>query len=190
MTRFRRAQSSRYRKTKIIATLGPSTDTYEAITDLIEAGMDVARLNFSHGDYESHAQLIGLIRQICQEKGARIGLLQDLCGPKIRLGTIPQNHRELATGERVTLFAGEQYKEDKIPVNYPHLAEDVRPGAKILLADGLVELLVEENDGTDLVCTVLNGGAIASRKGANMPLTRCGTQGGGQRNGPCACHRK
>ncbi|MBF0170987.1 MAG: pyruvate kinase, partial [Nitrospinae bacterium] len=159
------------RKTKIICTIGPASESPEMIEKLIEAGMDVARLNFSHGTHAAHAQVVERIRAAGQKLGKHIGILQDLSGPKIRLGTLPQpvtlNH-----GEEVTFVAGEHASDGAIPVNYPYLAEDVSPGARILLADGLVELEVLRTEGGRVVCRVINDGTVSTHKGVNLPLTK------------------
>jgi len=159
------------RKTKIVCTIGPASSSPERLKQLIEAGMDVARLNFSHGDHETHRQTLRNIRRLSSEMGKEIGILQDLGGPKIRLGTLPVKERELDTGENVTLISAQSSDSDAIPVNYPHLAEDVEVGDRILLADGTVELSVVDKNSDQIDCKVLVGGAIQSHKGVNLPLS-------------------
>jgi pyruvate kinase len=157
------------RKTKIVCTLGPATDSAEGIRALLEAGMDVVRLNFSHGDREAHRATIRRIRAAAQELGRPIGILQDLGGPKIRLGELPEEGVALTAGEQVSLGVEGRTPAGALPVSYPHLLEDVRRGESILLADGAVELEVSEVAADRLVCTVVNGGVVSSRKGVNLP---------------------
>jgi pyruvate kinase len=158
-----------FRKTKIVCTIGPVTSTPERIRAMILAGMDVARLNFSHGDHESHRQTLRRIREISKELGKEIGVLQDLAGPKIRLGNLPNEERMLQTGERIALSPVEGDDPAVIPVNYPYLVEDVAVGNRILLADGLVLLKVLFKEADRVICEVLAGGAIQSHKGLNLP---------------------
>jgi len=160
-----------HRKTKIVCTLGPATDSPDRIRELIRAGMDVARLNFSHGDRESHRETIRLLRQVSQELGKAIGILQDLGGPKIRMGELPLEKKELQTGERIILSPKTSRDPSVIPVNYPYIVEDVHVGERILLADGLVELKVEEKKEDRIVCLVVLGGVVHSHKGINLPTT-------------------
>ncbi len=157
------------RRTKIVCTIGPVTSTPERIRAMILAGMDVARLNFSHGDHDSHRQTLHIIRETSKEVGKEIGILQDLAGPKIRLGNLPVEERVLQTGERIALSPVEGDDPTVIPVNYPYLIEDVAVGDRILLADGLVLLKVQSKESTRLICEVLAGGAIQSHKGLNLP---------------------
>ncbi|SMC27800.1 pyruvate kinase [Desulfacinum hydrothermale DSM 13146] len=159
----------RERRTKIVCTIGPSCDSEDRIREMIRAGMDVARLNFSHGDHAAHGRIIDIVRRVAAEEGREIGILQDLGGPKIRLGTLINRERTLATGETVRLFAGDETSDEHLPVNYPHLTEDVKEGDRILLADGLVELSVISKSSRELVCKVLLGGKIHSHKGVNLP---------------------
>ncbi len=162
----------KYRKTKIICTIGPASASLETLKKLIRAGMNVARVNFSHGDYKTHEKVIALVREAGTHVGEQVAILQDLSGPKIRLGKISASSLVLTHGQEVVLFAGDSSDNDDIPVNYPHLAEDVAEGARISLADGLVELSVERIEGGKLYCTVLNEGSVSSHKGVNMPLTK------------------
>ena len=162
---------SKGRHTKIVCTLGPSSFSAERIRQLILAGMDVARLNFSHGDHETHRKTIHRIRELSVELGKEVGILQDLAGPKIRLGELPVPERELKPGEEVAFSPGETSDPAVIPVNYPYLVEDVEKGDRILLADGLVELQVEAKQKGLVICRVVVGGVISSHKGMNLPLS-------------------
>jgi pyruvate kinase len=157
------------RKTKIVCTLGPATDSDEAIAALIDAGMDVVRLNFSHGDREAHRATIRRIREAATAAGREIGILQDLGGPKIRLGLLPDEGVQLETGGTVELAVEGAAPAGALPVDYLHLLDDVSEGETILLADGAAELEVVEVLADRLVCRVVNGGEISSRKGVNLP---------------------
>lgn len=159
------------RKTKIVCTLGPSTDSPEQIRALILAGMNVARLNFSHGDHESHRMILHTLREISRELGREIGILQDLGGPKIRIGKLPVQEWRLEVDNKVILSPVTQTDPSVIPVNYPYLVEDVSVGDRILLADGLVELRVEAKEGESVICRVVLGGTILSHKGINLPTS-------------------
>ncbi len=159
------------RRTKIVATLGPASRSPEVIRQLITAGMDVARLNFSHGDYEDHACTLATLRGIAAELDTPITILQDLQGPKIRVGRLPGDQLELRPEMRVALVAAGDFdgRADTIPIDYPHLAEDARPGMTVLLADGLMELEVEVVAAGGVQCRVVEGGLLKSRKGVNFP---------------------
>jgi len=157
------------RKTKIVCTLGPATDSAEGIASLIEAGMDVVRLNFSHGDREDHREKIRRIREVSKSMGREVGILQDLGGPKIRLGELPEEGVHLEAGSTVALGIDGKAADDVLPVSYPYLLEDVGVGERILLADGLAELEVREVKSDRLLCAILIGGTVTSRKGVNLP---------------------
>jgi pyruvate kinase len=160
-----------FRKTKIVCTLGPATSSSDMIIQLINEGMDVARLNFSHGDPAQHRQTIRTVRALSRRAGKEVGILQDLGGPKIRLGEISGGKRTLSRGERVTLVPGRAAERDVIPVNYAGLIEDLEKGVPILLADGTVQLMVVEKSAESAACEVIVGGVIYSRKGVNLPLS-------------------
>ncbi|WP_347862593.1 pyruvate kinase [Salimicrobium sp. PL1-032A] len=160
------------RKTKIVSTIGPSSENPEVLKQLIESGMNVARLNFSHGDFEEHGARIESIRQASKEAGKTVALLLDTKGPEIRTGDMKEKEVDLVKGS--TLYVSMDPVEGdatRISVTYPGLIDDVHPGSKILLDDGLIELLVEEidKDNNELKTTVLNNGPIKSKKGVNVP---------------------
>jgi pyruvate kinase len=157
------------RKTKIVCTLGPATNTREGIAELMRAGMNVVRLNFSHGDREEHRETIRRIRDVARDFGSEVGILQDLGGPKIRLGVLPDEGVELIAHHTVELSVDGDAIEGSLPVHYAHLLEDVKVGETILLADGAAELEVGEVRSDRLVCRVINGGFVSSRKGVNLP---------------------
>lgn len=159
-------------RTRIVCTLGPATESPEMIRQLIESGMDVARLNFSHGSYEWHAERIRLIREIARELGEPVAILQDLCGPKIRLGTMEEG-AVLKADETFVLTAEEVAlgNAERAHVTYERLAQEASVGDPILLDDGLLELEVTEISGSDVITRVVEGGPILSRKGVNLPNT-------------------
>ncbi|MBL7111780.1 MAG: pyruvate kinase [Bacteroidales bacterium] len=159
------------RRTKIIATLGPASQSPEMIRQLILAGMDVARLNFSHGTYPDHARVIGNLRKISAELDKPITILQDLQGPKIRVGILPQGQMELEKETIMKLVPEDLYTglNDEIPIDYPSIAEEVKPGMQVLLDDGLLELKVDRVDGNSVICLVIEGGTLKQRKGVNFP---------------------
>ena len=158
------------RHAKIVCTVGPATDTPESIRELIEAGMDVARLNFSHGTHEEHARRVEWIRAASLDLGKPIAILQDLCGPKIRTGRTGPD--EVEAGQRVRVISGDHGTAEAIAVSYEHLARDLQPGDRILLGDGEIELRVEALEDDGLVCHVEHGGPLRARQGANLPSGR------------------
>ncbi|MBI3895363.1 MAG: pyruvate kinase [Acidobacteria bacterium] len=162
------------RRTKIICTLGPATNSREAIGELIKAGMDVARLNFSHGAHEQHAKLAGWVREAAKEAGRPVSLLQDLAGPKIRTGRLRGGHPiSLTKGQKLLLTADDTTgTARRISVTYPGLAKDVRKGNRILLSDGLIELRVLRIVGDEVETEVMDGGILGERKGVNLPGVR------------------
>ncbi|MDY6850740.1 MAG: pyruvate kinase [Thermodesulfobacteriota bacterium] len=162
---------TRTRKTKIVCTIGPATSSPEMIRRLIKAGMNVARLNFSHGDHESHGRVIRELRSASRELGREIGVLMDLAGPKIRIGEISGSERRLESGGEVALVSGRSCAGDELPVNYPYLYDDVEAGNSILIADGQVELLVKGKKDGQVHCRVVAGGVITSHKGVNLPTS-------------------
>ncbi|MDR0881913.1 MAG: pyruvate kinase [Candidatus Adiutrix sp.] len=156
-----------YRKTKIVATIGPASSSPEVLKKLIEAGLNVTRLNFSHGRPEEHQAMVQTIRNLSREMNQEVGILQDLSGPKIRLGNLKD--RVLETGSTVRLAPGADEVDDSLPVNYQYLLEDVAVGEQVLLFDGKIDLLVTAKDNQYLTCQVVNGGALSSHKGVNLP---------------------
>lgn len=160
-----------FRHTKIVATIGPASSSPEMIRKLILAGLDVARLNFSHGKYEDHAQVIKDLRSISEELEKPVTILQDLQGPKIRVGQLPGGKIEIHEGEIVTLIPESEFtgQGGTIPIDYPYVAEEAKPGMQVLLADGLFELEVTEIRGNNVLCKVIEGGCVTNRKGVNFP---------------------
>jgi pyruvate kinase len=160
------------RRTKIVATIGPATESAEMLRRLIHAGATTFRLNFSHGDHADHAERIITIRQVAEELGVHVAILQDLQGPKIRLGRFEAGPITLANGAPFTLTSREVICNQTIAtVTYDHLADEVLPGSRILLDDGRVEMVVETVDraSQSLHCIVSVGGVLSNNKGVNFP---------------------
>jgi pyruvate kinase len=155
-------------RTKIVCTLGPATSTDDAIRSLIEAGMNVARVNFSHGTHDQHATTIAMVRRLAEEMGKPIAILGDLQGPRIRVGDLPESIR-LEVGDDVTLVHEGEERGGEIPITYDQLANDVRVGDRILIDDGLIELLAVDVGNSRVSAKVLNGGLLKSHKGLNLP---------------------
>jgi pyruvate kinase len=156
------------RRTKIVATIGPASSSKATLKRMIEAGMNVARLNFSHGSYEDHARMIALLRKVSAEHDTPITLLQDLQGPKIRVGQLPDGAIHLEEGLTVDLVP--LAEAEHFPgIDYPYLADETKPGMPVLLDDGLLELQVEEVVPPKVTCRIIQGGALKSRKGVNLP---------------------
>jgi pyruvate kinase len=160
---------ARERKTKIVATVGPATQSEDALRGLIDAGVDVLRLNFSHGTREEKAGQIESIRRVASEAGRHVAILQDLQGPKIRVGSLPGGGLELKEGEAVRLRGGPGAQRGSIPVSYPALANDLKPGDSIFLDDGSMELHVDSIRRDVLEACVVRGGRLTSGKGVNLP---------------------
>ncbi|WP_110933482.1 pyruvate kinase [Paenibacillus bouchesdurhonensis] len=158
------------RKTKIVCTIGPSSESLENTKKLIMAGMNVARLNFSHGDFEEHGNRIKVIRQASEELGKSIAILLDTKGPEIRTGKLKEEPIELVQDEFITLTTEEILGDkDRISITYENLPRDVEAGSTILIDDGLIGLTVVDIQGTEIKCRVINGGPIKSKKGVNVP---------------------
>lgn len=160
------------KRTKIVCTIGPACNSVETLTRLVNEGMDVCRLNFSHGSHEDHAENIRRIREVSALTGKPIAILQDLQGPKIRVGKIGDGIEIVAGNEIV--FTSEATTEDVtklVPVTYPNLHEDVKPGQRLLLDDGLLEVQVLKIEGIHVHCKVIVGGLLKSSKGLNLPET-------------------
>ena len=159
------------KRTKIICTMGPNTNDKKLMKDMAIAGMDVARFNFSHGDYEEHLGRLNILREVREETGKHVAALLDTKGPEIRTGL-------LEGGQKVTLVAGNEYtltinecvgNDKKGFINYSGLNDDVKAGDRILIDDGLIELEVEAVEGSDIHTKILNGGELGEKKGVNVP---------------------
>ena len=178
------------RKAKIVCTVGPATASPPMLDQLIKSGMDAARLNFSHGSHESHAAAITAIRQAADRRCVAVSIIQDLQGPRIRVGSIAESGIDIHAGQsvylqmhsgsfdkhtRAPLVAPTHSSVPTIPVSYPQFASDIQQGARILIHDGLIELVADRVTGTGAECTVVTGGRIMSRKGINLPGTNVST---------------
>ncbi|MFU8833030.1 MAG: pyruvate kinase [Wenzhouxiangella sp.] len=159
------------RRTKIVATLGPATDDPEALERLIRAGCDVVRINFSHGDPDTHSRRIRMVRAVARELDTDVAVLADLAGPKIRIEHFREGKVELEAGEPFVLYAranpppGDRHG---VGVGYHQLAEDVKPGSELLLDDGLMALRVDKVVGDEIHCVVQTSGSLSDRKGLNL----------------------
>ena len=172
----RRSTSPRpmVRRTKIICTLGPATRSPERVAALIAAGMDVARINFSHGTLAEHAQAVATVRAAAADAGRPVAILGDLQGPKIRVGALAEPI-ELAAGDRVVFAPEGQEGDGELPTTYAALADDTVPGDVVLLADGMLELVVESVESPRVAMRVVHGGTLSSHKGINLPGVRFST---------------
>jgi pyruvate kinase len=158
------------RRTKIVCTIGPATSSREQIRALITAGMNVARLNFSHGVREEHGRVVEDVRAVAGELGVPVAILQDLAGPKVRVGAFATGAVMLVPGASFTLTTRAVPGDDRqVSVSYPRLSEEVKAGDSLLLADGTLELDVERVEAEDIHCRVVVGGPLSARKGVNVP---------------------
>jgi pyruvate kinase len=164
------------RRAKIVATLGPALDEPERLRAAIEAGIDVVRLNFSHGTHEDHARRLEMVRQVSRRLGRTVGSLADLQGPKIRVGSLPPEGVALPSGGEVFLMPGREELDEHtsegyvaLPVAYEHLAEDVEPGSLVLIDDGSIRLVVSRIVEDGVWARIVVGGLCRSRKGVNLP---------------------
>jgi pyruvate kinase len=157
-------------RTKIVATIGPASESQEMLERLIRAGLNIARLNFSHGDFSVHAGLIQRIRAAEKATGHRVAIMADLPGPKMRIGKIDPEPIQLAPGDPFTLTSEEiTGNSQRVSMSFTSLPKVVKPGNKLYLNDGLIQLLVEKADGTEVHCRVIVGGELRSKKGLNLP---------------------
>jgi pyruvate kinase len=157
-------------KTRIVATIGPASEDPKTLREMVLAGLNVARLNFSHGSEEDHRRLIHTIRGVSQETGRRVAILGDLPGPKIRIGDLAEEPIELLRDDTVTLTTRDvQGTAELVSVSFPGLPTAVKPGDRIYINDGFILLKVQEVQGDDVVCSVRVGGELRSRKGLNLP---------------------
>lgn len=158
------------RRTKIVCTIGPASESVETLKRMMQAGMDIARLNFSHGSYEEHGARIQNIRQASAEVGKMIGIMLDIKGPKIRTGLIENGEVELHDGDTIVLTTDEVLgTAQRVSISYEGLPEDVAPGSILRIDDGLIGLVVVKVEGNDIHCSITNGGVLKNRKGINAP---------------------
>lgn len=161
---------SERRRTKIVATIGPATRSVEKMCELIQAGADVFRLNFSHGSIDEHAENVAMVREAARRTGKEVGILGDLPGPKLRLGEVENDVVELAEGSSLVITTQERLgTAECLPVSWDGLPRAVREGSEIYLADGRIRLRVESRDATSVRCRVEVGGPVASHQGLNLP---------------------
>ena len=158
------------RKTKIVCTMGPSTDKDDVLRQLMLEGMNVARCNFSHGSYEEHKKRMDRIKKFRKELGLPVAILLDTKGPEVRLKSFKDGKVVLEEGQLFTLTADEvEGTKEKVSVTYSRLYEDLEEGMKVLIDDGLIEMKVEKVDRNNIICRVINGGTISNNKGVNVP---------------------
>lgn len=158
------------RKTKIVCTLGPSTDNEDILKQMMLAGMDVARCNFSHGTYDNHRQRMEMIRKLRKETGKPVAILLDTRGPEVRVRKFKDGKVTLEENQLFTLTSAEvEGSADKVSVTYNRLYEDLEIGMRVLIDDGLIEMKVEQIDQKNIVCRVINGGTVSDHKGVNVP---------------------
>ncbi len=164
------------KNTKILATIGPASEDKQTLKAMVKAGMNGCRLNFSHGTHEHHKMLISNIRQVSSETKKPLSIVQDLQGPRIRVGKLPKKGIDLKVGENVIFTVDEKYKDNykdkKIFVTYDHLHRDLQAGDTFVLVDGLIQVQVKLIRGKDIHCKVLIGGQLNSNKGLNFPETK------------------
>ncbi len=158
------------RKTKIVCTLGPSTDKESVLKQMMIEGMNVARCNFSHGTYEEHKKRMNMVKKLRKEVGKPVAILLDTKGPEVRVKDFKEGKVMLEAGQLFTLTADEvEGTKDKVSVTYNRLYEDLEVGMRVLIDDGLIEMKVEKVDKNDIVCRVINGGVVSNHKGVNVP---------------------
>jgi len=161
------------RRTKIVCTLGPTSNTPDVIGRLLHAGMNVARINMSHGTQDEHAAVVAAVRAEAEKRGLYVPVLMDLTGPKMRIGKFPDGQITLSVGESFTLTSRDVAASERIvSINYPPLVADVEPGDRVLMGDGEIELRAQSKKGKDVVCEVVIGGLLRSNKGINVPGIR------------------
>lgn len=158
------------KKTKMVCTLGPASDSKEILTKMIQGGLNVARLNFSHGSHEEHAGRIQRIKEVRKELNIPVALMLDTKGPEIRTGDLKEGKVTLETGKKIVLTSEQIVGDaDRVSVSYEGLPDDLSVGNKILIDDGLIELNVDRIDGTEIYCSIDNGGVLGSKKSVNIP---------------------
>ncbi len=173
-------------KTKIICTIGPASESREAMVQMMQAGMNVARLNFSHGDFASHKKVIENLRTASRSVGQRISIMADLSGPKMRIGKIDPEPVELRPGDPFTLTTDDIIGDKKrVSVSFRRLPQSVKPGDTLFLNDGYIQLEVAAIKGNDVLCTVRVGGELRSRKGLNLPDINLGISAFTERDHEC-----
>ncbi len=178
--------SFREHKTKIVCTIGPSTNNFETMCEMIEAGMSIARLNYSHGEFSTHAEVVQLLRRAEQHCGRNVTIMADLPGPKIRIGKLRQESFILHPNDQIVLTTQEMMGDwSKVSVSLPQLPQAVHPGDIIFLNDGLIQLRVLDTGDTEIVCKIVVGGELRSNKGLNLPNIDLGISAFTPRDAQC-----
>jgi pyruvate kinase len=173
-------------KTKIVCTIGPASESVEIMEQMIKAGMNVARLNFSHGDFSWHKKIIENLRSVAKATGHRLAIMADLPGPKMRIGQLIEDPMDLKAGDTFTLTTQEVNMDaGRVSVTFSHLTQIVKPGDILFLNDGLIQLEVISIQGDDLICRVVVGGELRSRSGLNLPGVELGISAFTERDYEC-----
>ncbi|MHB8111637.1 MAG: pyruvate kinase [Syntrophorhabdaceae bacterium] len=173
-------------KTKIVCTIGPASESPEVMKEMMQAGMNVARLNFSHGEFTSHKTVIENLRAVSRSLGRRIAIMADLSGPKMRIGSVTPEPAELKSGDTFVLTTDQDAQgSGRVSVSFMGLTKSVKPGDILFLNDGYIQLKVGEVKGNDVICTVVVGGQIRSRKGLNLPGIDLGISAFTERDHEC-----
>ncbi|MBW7936965.1 MAG: pyruvate kinase, partial [Flavobacteriales bacterium] len=161
-------------KTKVIATIGPASIDFDTMQEMVMAGVDVLRLNFSHGDRDFQRKFIEQVRHINEIQGFNLAILADLQGPKMRIGEMKDGQVEIREGEQIRISTKEGVgNSEKVFIRYKHFAEDVKPGERVLVDDGKIVLEIVSTNGKDeAIAKIINGGMLASNKGFNLPNTK------------------
>ena len=163
-------------KTKILATLGPATDSLEKMTELIDAGVDAFRLNFSHGNYDYFEKILERIESVCVDKKFPISIVMDLQGPKIRIGKLSEPEIKICKDELIEITTDDfEGTKEKISTSYKSLPEDASVGDKILIDDGLIHLKVKQINKNSVICSIVEGGVLKPNKGMNLPGMKLST---------------
>ena len=164
----------KFNRTKIVATMGPATADIAVLESLFNEGLDICRINFSHGDYEAVKQTISNIRVLNKKLNRHVGILADLQGPKLRIGIVKNNQVTLVNGNEINITTREcEGDEERIYITYPQFPQDVNVGETVLIDDGKLHLKVVETNGKDNVrCLITVGGILSSKKGVNLPNTK------------------
>lgn len=166
--------NAKHNKTKIVATMGPSTENIAVLEELFKAGLDICRINFSHGDYEPIKHVVDNIRKLNKKLNRHVGILGDLQGPKLRIGKVKDNAVELVNGNEIIITTKEcEGTAEKIFITYPQFPQDVKDGENVLIDDGKITLkVIETNKKDEVRCTIIAGGTLSSKKGVNLPNTK------------------
>ena len=169
-TTYSKGNTIMTRRAKIVCTMGPATSSEEGIAALLDAGMNVARMNFSHGEHADHEQVHFLLRAAAKSADKALAILADLQGPKIRLGRFEEGPHDWPTGEQVTITVEDIVgSRNRVSTTYRGLAQDARPGDRLLIDDGKVGLVVTQVAGSDVICSVTEGGPVSNNKGISLP---------------------